>query len=135
MRRRKRSEYHRFALRFALIAIALVVLLFPAAGNATHECPCYWHWGFNRIGPNTNNPTGSGWNYWFDQWVDKRDGGEVWVGWFNPSNYDCGQVLWGAAELYHRPTRCGWGGTYIRNILTVYNPDANWSYLFADSIT
>jgi hypothetical protein len=123
-------KYRWFAVTFA----AVLSLAIPASGSATHEGGWHFHWGYNYVGQYTNNPVESGFNYWYDQYVDKSNGNEIWTGWLTPGDpgAPCGDYMSGVSSMYHQPTRCGWGGWYLKNWLRWSY--GNMSYLYIDSV-
>lgn len=107
----------------ALVAL-IAALVIPA--NAFGG---YWSWGYNYIGVNVNPFNQSGYNYWYDQYVDKTSGGQILHG-FGPGG-SCLRIMGsGARSWYGTPGDLGCGG-YIFNILN-YDSGAT-SYVFANS--
>lgn len=87
----------------------------------------YCWWGYNLVGPTTNERVHAGWNYWDDQYIDKTSGGNIFHG-FYPSP-TCYHSIFGAGWWYGYPSDLGCGG-YIYPY-TMYNY-GNTSYLYFD---
>lgn len=120
-------------LAVAVAAAALTGAFAPSASAASMTCDTGWcHWGYNYMGADVNTFLTGGWNYWYDQYVDKTSGGQIGHG-FNTAS-GCYEYMTGASTWYGHPSDTGSGcGGYLQ-------PFAQWtsgstSYLYMDDYT
>jgi hypothetical protein len=123
------------AVRVALAAVfACVALSAPAAASAG-----YWSWGFNYLGNSTSSgdclfwaqlgQVCSGWNYWYDNALDKRGGGIVTHG-FLSSDKSAAVVRCCSGWWLIYPSTVGMGG-YLKSYASYDSGEP--SYLKVDS--
>jgi hypothetical protein len=88
--------------RFAVLLALTAALATPAVAQAG-----YWSWGYNYIS-STTIQVESGWNYWYEGYIDKRNGALIDVG-YNPGG-GCYFSVTDAYANYFTPSGLGCGG-------------------------
>lgn len=134
----RRTETFRGLALSSLVAlvVALSALIFsPSASAADMTCEPGWcHWGYNYMGADVNTYLTGGWNYWYDQYVEKQSGGTIAHG-FNTAS-GCYEYLSGGDDFYGHPGDTGSGcGGYLQPFALWPQGGGATSYLYMDDYT
>jgi hypothetical protein len=120
-----------------LVVAAIAALAIPASASAT-----FWSWGYNYLGPSTDNglcpPTVpavgrvcSGSANWFQNYMDKRNGGTVCLGFANNTTSSC--LTWtGVVVITDKP---GYEGISNPSHSQLTYESGNRSYLYNSATT
>lgn len=106
--------------RVAVGTTVVALIIAPVSAAAT------WSWGFNYLGNSSSNgnclapavavpgAVCSGWNYWNSNYMDKRGGGYVYLGWQKDA-YTSGFIgVSGVTQVATVPSTVGLGG-YLKS--------------------
>lgn len=106
----------------------------PRAGAAVMNCQQqgYCYWGYNYVGVSVNRVVVGNWNYWYDQYLDKKSGDWIAHGFEPQGGGSCVRQEYGTTSWYGYPSQLGCGG-YIRPYTEWVS--GNTSYLYFDDIT